>query len=48
MFIILNFFISKILMPKPMSKIPPILVSPCMIAGVKNCDAPMANSVNEP
>jgi len=43
-----SFFISRILIPSPISRIPPTLVRPCTISGVKKVLAYMANSVMPP
>ena len=43
-----SFFISRILIPSPISKIPPTLVRPCIISGVKKVPAYIANRVMPP
>ena len=48
MFIILSFLISRILIPNPIKRIPPVEVSPAIISDVKKWDALMANKVIPP
>lgn len=47
-FIIRSFLISRILIPNPINKTPPTLVSPSMIDGVKNVPKNMAIIVSAP